>query len=62
MLSVLCTELGLLGGYRARTHRNRFGDIRRVRLPNTEIGKRCYSERCCGFPALSSGCRRAAGL
>eukprot|EP00959_Pyramimonas_sp_CCMP1952_P121082 2531502-Pyramimonas_sp.AAC.1 len=35
---------GCRGEYRARTNRNRFRDIRRVRLPNLELRTRCASE------------------
>eukprot|EP00959_Pyramimonas_sp_CCMP1952_P014472 306665-Pyramimonas_sp.AAC.1 len=58
-----------LGGYSAGSHRNGFGDIRRVRLSNQELGTgsaartrsaklfACSShpERCCRFSALNSG-------
>eukprot|EP00959_Pyramimonas_sp_CCMP1952_P360789 7556093-Pyramimonas_sp.AAC.1 len=38
MLSIFCTELGL--GYSAGGHRNRFEDIKRVRLSNRRLETR----------------------
>eukprot|EP00959_Pyramimonas_sp_CCMP1952_P081641 1705420-Pyramimonas_sp.AAC.1 len=59
----------------AGNHWNRFGDIRRVRLRNSELGTRsaarsprnysyCSSHpgRCCRFPALNSAAGGATGL
>eukprot|EP00959_Pyramimonas_sp_CCMP1952_P362634 7594281-Pyramimonas_sp.AAC.1 len=40
VLSVFCTQLGFWDGYSAGSHRNRFEDIRRVRLSiqSSELG------------------------